>query len=122
SAAAALNSLEGAVVLIAGGYDKGLDLAEFADTIAAKASGVVLMKGNGANRLAELIAGRAAVKWADSMKEAVATARLEAESLAAGSKFAKVFVLLSPGFSSYDRYGSYEERGEDFKKLVSENR
>jgi UDP-N-acetylmuramoylalanine--D-glutamate ligase len=51
------------------------------------------------------------VVTAESMDEAVSLAH----GLAAGTGA----VLLSPGCSSFDWYGSYDERGRDFQRLVS---
>jgi UDP-N-acetylmuramoylalanine--D-glutamate ligase len=52
------------------------------------------------------------VTTAASMDEAVASARAAARS---GD-----VVLLSPGCASFDWYGSYGERGDDFARAVAE--
>jgi UDP-N-acetylmuramoylalanine--D-glutamate ligase len=94
------------VVLIAGGQNKGLDLGEL-----AAAGSVVEVVAIGASAAEVLDAfdglpGRAA----GSMREAV--------ELAGAAATPGDVVLLSPGCASFDWYGSYSERGDDFTAEV----
>ena len=97
------------VVLIAGGRNKGLDLAPMVAPnnvrflIAIGESGPVLLNG---------AAGRPAF-LAGGMEEAV--------DIAAGRAVEGDTVLLSPGCSSFDMFRSYEERGTVFGRLVREH-
>ena len=102
---AALAGLPG-VVLIAGGRNKGLDLAPLAD---GRPRAVVAI-GEAAAAVVVAYEGRCPVVTAESMDEAVSLAH----RLAVGTGT----VLLSPGCSSFDWYDSYDERGRDFQRLV----
>lgn len=111
--AAALRGF-GAVVLIAGGRNKGLDLS--AMRVAAEAGGrrrvrAVVAIGEAAEEVAAAFSGYP-VERADSMRAAVRAAR----ALVRPGEV----VLLSPGCASFDWYRSYEERGADFARLVRE--
>jgi UDP-N-acetylmuramoylalanine--D-glutamate ligase len=99
------------LVLIAGGYDKGVDLAP----MAADISGVdaVLAVGDTAPRVATAFDGVAVVEIVADLDEAVDRAARLARP---GST-----VLLSPGCASFDRYGGFEERGDHFRALVNRN-
>jgi UDP-N-acetylmuramoylalanine--D-glutamate ligase len=107
---AALNDVAavGSAVVIAGGRNKGLDLAVLAE--AAPAVRGVVAIGEAAVEVAAAFAGIRPVKEAASMEEAVAAAAELAEPGDA--------VVLAPGCASYDWYGSYGERGDDFARLV----
>jgi UDP-N-acetylmuramoylalanine--D-glutamate ligase len=96
------------VVLIAGGRNKGLDLSDLVGP-EANLRGVVAI-GEAAGDVAAAIGGRAPVKEAGSMSDAVADAAAMAEPGDA--------VLLSPGCASFDWYSSYGERGDDFARAV----
>ena len=98
----------GRSVLIAGGRNKGLDLAPLAE--AADGLRAVVAIGEAAPEVLEAFAGRCPVTPAKSMAEAVSTAATLAR---AGDA-----VLLSPGCASFDWYGSYAERGDHFARLV----
>lgn len=108
--ASVLAALSGftSVVLIAGGHNKGLDLGELRRS-ADRVRSVVAI-GEAAEEVESVFAGIRPVRRASSMREAVAEAREAAES---GD-----VVLLSPGCASFDWYGSYAERGEDFVRAV----
>ena len=95
------------VVLIAGGRNKGLDLGALAD-VADRVRAVVGI-GEAGPLVVEAFPGVESVS-VGSMEEAVAAA----------ARFARPgdTVLLSPGCASFDRYGSYAERGEHFAGLV----
>ncbi len=97
-------------VLIAGGRNKGLDLAAMAD-VADRLRSVVAI-GEAASQVEQVFAGRCPVTTAESMEEAV---RASAGIARAGDA-----VLLSPGCASFDWYGSYAERGDHFVQLVHE--
>jgi UDP-N-acetylmuramoylalanine--D-glutamate ligase len=105
------------VVLIAGGRNKGLDLSP----LAAEAGRVrhVVAIGEAADDVARAFAGPGsgsgspAVTRAASMDEAVLVA---AEAARPGDA-----VLLSPGCASFDWYGGYGERGDDFARAVAEH-
>jgi UDP-N-acetylmuramoylalanine--D-glutamate ligase len=98
------------VVLIAGGRNKGLSLsplAEVADHLRA-----VVAIGEAAGEVEAAFAGVRSVTRARSMHDAVASAHGLAE---AGD-----VVLLSPGCASFDWYGNYAERGDDFVRAVND--
>ncbi len=107
---AALASIHsfGSVVLIAGGLNKGLDLAPLTSTPPVRA---VVSIGQASPELVE--AGPPGqVTPVDSLEEAVWTAfRL--------SRPGDV-VLLAPGCASFDQFDSYQARGEQFSRLVSD--
>lgn len=96
------------VVLLAGGRNKGLDLAELAAEPARMRAVVAI--GEAADEVAAAFAGVCDVVRADSMGTAVAAARARAT---AGD-----VVLLSPGCASFDWYSGYAARGDDFARCV----
>jgi UDP-N-acetylmuramoylalanine--D-glutamate ligase len=109
---AALTAIRGfeKVVLIAGGRNKGLDLSALAagaDRITA-----VVAIGESADDVAATFSGLRPVESASSMVEAVERA---AALAGAGDT-----VLLSPACASFDWYGGYQERGDDFARCVRE--
>ena len=98
------------LVLIAGGRNKDLDLAQMA-TEPARMQGVVAI-GDDADLIEEAFASVCPVVRAGSMADAVdAAARMASPG---------VSVVLSPGCTSYDWYGNYNERGDDFVRCVHE--
>ncbi|MCL8209399.1 MAG: UDP-N-acetylmuramoyl-L-alanine--D-glutamate ligase [Actinomycetia bacterium] len=106
---AALEALEGPLVVIAGGYDKHLDYAELGRALSRRARAVVLL-GQTAEKIARAIGSGPVVRRAADLAEAVAVAR----SLARPGDT----VVLSPASASYDQYRNFEERGEHFRALV----
>jgi UDP-N-acetylmuramoylalanine--D-glutamate ligase len=110
---AAVTAVRGfdSVVLLAGGRNKGLDLSVLAGE--ADRLRAVVAIGEAASEVAAAFAGSAVpVSVATSMDDAVARARAAARP---GD-----VVLLSPGCASYDWYGGYGERGDDFARAVAE--
>jgi UDP-N-acetylmuramoylalanine--D-glutamate ligase len=109
AASAAIRSFE-RLVLIAGGYDKGVDL----QSMAAHVDGItaVLAIGDTASAVAAAFAGAPIVEVVGDLDAAVARA---AALATAGST-----VLLSPGCASFDQYSGFEARGDHFRELVLE--
>lgn len=111
---AALNTVPGMVVLIAGGYDKGLDFDELGPVMGGKVR-VLITMGDTAPRIAAVaayLAGPAGplVLRAQSLDEAVQLAYRHARE---GET-----VLLSPACASFGMFANFEERGRAFKTLV----
>jgi UDP-N-acetylmuramoylalanine--D-glutamate ligase len=104
---AALSAFE-SVVLIAGGRNKGLDLAILAK--GAERVRAVVALGEAGFEVEAAFAGLRPVTLALTMDDAVAAAAAAARP---GDT-----VLLSPGCASYDQYRSYAERGDDFVRAV----
>ena len=96
------------VVLIAGGRNKDLDLAQIA-VESGRIKSVVAI-GESAEMISQVFAGKKTVAIASSMQEAV--------EQAARVSVAGDVVLLSPGCTSFDWYGGYAERGDHFAGLV----
>ncbi len=110
-----LSAVEAPVVLIAGGEAKaGEDLA-WIETIKAKAAFVLLI-GAAAPLFADKLSDRGYDNYeiVETMENAVA----QSLELAIANK-AKV-VLLSPACASFDRYQSFEHRGEHFRQLCQQ--
>jgi UDP-N-acetylmuramoylalanine--D-glutamate ligase len=106
----ALESLEGPLVLLLGGKDKGEDLRPLKVAMHAGVRGVVLY-GEARARMQAALAGTWNLRSVDGpFEEAVATAR---EMAAPGD-----LVLLSPACSSFDMFENYEARGRRFTALA----
>jgi UDP-N-acetylmuramoylalanine--D-glutamate ligase len=104
-----LRAFEGTpVVLIAGGYGVGFDLAAWLAAVRERTRAVVLL-GASAGEVAELLHGHP-LRLAGTLEEAV--------EQAAGRARPGDTVLLSPAYKSYDMFSSYEERGRRFKDAV----
>jgi UDP-N-acetylmuramoylalanine--D-glutamate ligase len=109
---AALNAFDAPVLLIAGGYDKGIPFDPLGPAVARKARHLLLI-GATADRIAEVVERHGAtptIHRCASLPEAVEAA----SSLAAPGDV----VLLSPACASYDMFRNFEERGKQFKELV----
>lgn len=109
SAAVALNSFNGPVWLILGGEDKGSSYNLLRKLVKDHAAGVLLI-GEAAHTIRKELGGSAPCIMCGTMKKAV---RYCAEHAGQGDT-----VVLSPACASFDQYKNFEDRGEDFKRLV----
>ena len=107
----ALDCFAKPIVLLMGGRDKGSNFKLLADSIGKNVKELVVM-GEAAGPIKNALSQRIPTKTADSMDAAVATAFADANP--------NEVVLLSPGCASFDWYGSYAERGEDFRRAVEQ--
>ncbi|HBR93008.1 MAG TPA: UDP-N-acetylmuramoylalanine--D-glutamate ligase, partial [Opitutae bacterium] len=109
---AALESVGPPVVWIGGGRAKGGDIEAFAREVSDYVNAAVLY-GEVAPRLAAALEG---------LLDSVQVFSCFADAVYAAAELAKSMtdanVLLSPGFSSFDQFGSYAERGKSFTDLV----
>jgi UDP-N-acetylmuramoylalanine--D-glutamate ligase len=111
----ALDAFRSPVVLLAGGYDKGLDLADLVRGIVARRVKGVALLGQTAEKLKDLLKqidpdGRVPAKIHVTLEAAFQWAAAQS---APGD-----VVLLSPGCASYDWFPNYEARGEEFTRLA----
>ncbi len=107
AAQAAIRSFD-PVVLIAGGYDKRVDLSPMA-TDAERLRAVIAL-GDTAPALGRVFAGAVDVETVADLAAAVDAAARRAHP---GDT-----VLLSPGCASFDQYPGFEARGDHFRELV----
>jgi UDP-N-acetylmuramoylalanine--D-glutamate ligase len=132
---ALLEAVPGPLVLILGGYDKGLPFDGLARAVIARDCAVVTM-GKTAAKIEEALRDAAGPKKADrsttgrdmaGMREARAVAGLdvtragsleEAVSLATAKARPGSSVVLSPACASFDMFADFEERGRLFKEIV----
>ncbi len=105
----AVECLEGPIVLIMGGRNKGSDFSLLADSIRQKVSTLILL-GEAAEEIAQALEDLPIIKKVKSMAEAVAEAH--------ASVVAEEKVLFSPACSSFDMYQNYKERGDSFREAV----
>jgi UDP-N-acetylmuramoylalanine--D-glutamate ligase len=115
STIAALSSFREPVVLIAGGYDKGVGFDGLGKEIAARAVGLVLI-GQTAGKIREAVLSsdpkfEGRIRFAKDLREAVFLAFEMARPY-------KGIVLLSPACASFDMFSNYEERGKRFKEII----
>lgn len=101
------------IVLIAGGRNKGSDMAVLVPLMRAHCRGVVLV-GEATGDFIDAFARTSYTDYvcADSFEDAVAKAREMAQS---GD-----VVLLSPACASWDMFDNFEQRGDLFKELVKD--
>jgi UDP-N-acetylmuramoylalanine--D-glutamate ligase len=113
---AAIRSFTEPIVLLLGGRDKNLPWEELAALVHERVERVVLF-GEAAEKIASALEQahgplQKTVEHCKGLEEAVQTA-------ARVTKPGEV-VLLSPGGTSFDQFRDFEERGEAFRKWVSE--
>lgn len=101
------------VHLIAGGYDKKIDLSPVA-AIARSIAGLYTIGATGESLAKAAGAGRASAQYCRTLDRAVdaALARMKPGDI----------LLLSPGCASWDQFTNYEQRGTHFVELVSTRR
>ena len=109
----AIDAMPSETVLIAGGYDKKSDYAEWISHLHGKCKLLLLMGQTKENIAAACDkAGFSAYRFVESMEEAVKIAYENADD---GD-----CVLLSPACASWGMFKCYQERGDVFKKCVRE--
>lgn len=100
------------VVLIAGGRNKGLDLAVLAE-LAPRLSGLVGIGESGA----EVLSAFSGSSLDDDRQVLASTMQAAVDAAGALARAGDV-VVLSPGCASFDWYDNYGQRGDDFARLV----
>ncbi|MCM8781844.1 MAG: UDP-N-acetylmuramoyl-L-alanine--D-glutamate ligase [Candidatus Omnitrophica bacterium] len=105
----AIRSLDGAIVLIAGGRDKGSDFTVLRGLIEERVKAIILI-GEAKAKIKTQLLGTAPLYEARDLKEAVQIGF----NVASKSDF----VLLSPMCASFDMFKNFEERGNVFKKAI----
>ncbi|MFH0909038.1 MAG: UDP-N-acetylmuramoyl-L-alanine--D-glutamate ligase [bacterium] len=108
--AAALRMCRGPVRLIAGGLLKEDDLSFIKEILAQRAVGIYLM-GRASEKMASAWSGVVPCFQSGTLNAALASAWRDAR---AGET-----ILLSPGCASFDQFRSFEDRGQQFRELVS---
>ena len=113
AAIAAVTSVAGPVVLLAGGQGKGGDFDVLAGAVADRLRAVVLF-GEDAEEMAQAFKGKAPVLRAADLEEALKAGR---DAAVTGDT-----VLLAPACASFDQFVNYLRRGDVFCELVRELR
>jgi UDP-N-acetylmuramoylalanine--D-glutamate ligase len=115
---AALRSFSRPVVLLLGGREKHLPLAELAEEACRRCRAVICF-GEAGPVLDEALQ-RAADCRPDDDRPKVMRATSLAEAVEAAHSLADAgdVVLLSPACTSYDAYNNFEERGADFRRMI----
>ncbi len=108
----AIKAMEGGIILIAGGYDKGADFDEMLEEAKGKIKTLVLFGQTAGKIQAAAKKHGMQIYIVKNLDQAVELSHSLAEN--------EDVVLLSPACASWDMYESYEKRGEHFKKLVNE--
>jgi UDP-N-acetylmuramoylalanine--D-glutamate ligase len=110
AACGALRSLQGNLVVLLGGKDKGEDFSPLRAALHEGVRGVVLY-GEARRRLAAALEGTVPLRTVDGTFQ---------EAVAAGRDLARPgdFLLLSPACSSFDMFENYEARGSLFAALA----
>jgi UDP-N-acetylmuramoylalanine--D-glutamate ligase len=102
-------TMQGKIVLIAGGLGKGADFSELRAPVADFVRSVVLI-GQDAPQIEEALGGVVPATHAASLEEAVGVAKTLAEP---GD-----VVLLSPACASWDMFRDFNHRGDVFTRTV----
>jgi UDP-N-acetylmuramoylalanine--D-glutamate ligase len=109
----ALSSLDGPLVVLLGGVDKGEDFSPLAEPLRARARAAIVYGAVRDRLTAEISDATEVVKVEGSFEDAVRAARARAR---AGD-----VLLLSPATASFDMFDNYEARGRRFTELSHED-
>lgn len=105
----AVQSLQGSIILIAGGVDKGSAYTPWIEGFTNKVKYVCAI-GQAAIKIHDQLSHKIPVKIFSNLDQAVQSASQLAQE---GDN-----VLLSPGCSSFDMFRDYAHRGEEFQRIV----
>jgi len=105
----AIMQVGGAIILIAGGRDKGDDYALLRNSVAAHVKHLMLI-GEAAHAIGAILGDLAPVDYPATLEDAVTRA---AEIAEPGDR-----VLLSPACASFDMFDNYQQRGRCFIDAV----
>jgi UDP-N-acetylmuramoylalanine--D-glutamate ligase len=109
STIAALAAIDGPTVLLLGGRSKGAGYEALREAIATSAIRRIVLFGEAGTRLAGLLEGHPL----DCASNVEAAVRVGLEVARPGDT-----LLFSPACSSFDQFRSFEERGQEFARVV----
>ncbi len=109
AAVASIDSVDGMIVLLAGGEGKGGDFSDLATALETKLRAAVLI-GTDADKISDAIDTVMPVYFAVDMNDAVQQAAAYADS--------DDTVLLAPACASFDQFDNYGARGDAFGTAV----
>lgn len=105
----AIEAVEGNIVLIAGGVDKGFPYTSWIAPFTNKVKCICAI-GQSAKKMQQELNSQIPVEIFSTLEQAVKHASFIAKEGEA--------ILLSPGCSSYDMFKDYAHRGNEFKRIV----
>jgi UDP-N-acetylmuramoylalanine--D-glutamate ligase len=113
---AAIRSFSEPIILLLGGRDKNLPWDELAGLVRTRVERVVLF-GEAAEKIAAVLN-----EAHGPLQNTVERCKNLNEAVQAAARMSKPgdVILLSPGGTSFDQFRDFEERGEAFRKWVSE--
>ena len=111
STIAAVESVKGAIILLLGGSNKGLDYTKLFKEMSKRVKHIVVY-GEIANQLIKDNENKFEISRFKTLKQALDFAVSIAKQADT--------ILLSPATASYDQYANYIERGKDFNRMVRE--
>jgi UDP-N-acetylmuramoylalanine--D-glutamate ligase len=115
---AGIRSFAEPLVLLLGGKDKDLPKDELAQEALQRCSAIVFFGADGALMEAAVEANAAYVAPEDRPQTARVATLAEAVRAARSMAEPGDVVLLSPACTSFDAYSNFEERGDEFRRLV----
>jgi UDP-N-acetylmuramoylalanine--D-glutamate ligase len=106
-----LESFNVPIILIAGGRDKAGDFSILRDLVKERVKAIVLI-GEATEKIKRSLGDITEILMAKNLQEAVEISR----SISTKGNI----VLLSPACASFDMFADFEDRGRQFKKIVTE--
>ena len=106
----ALGSFNKPIILIAGGRDKDSNFTILKERIQQKVKAVILL-GEAKDKIEKAFEGIQNIFQVSSLEESIKKARSLADS---GD-----VIMLSPACASFDMFQNFEDRGDQFKKMVN---
>jgi UDP-N-acetylmuramoylalanine--D-glutamate ligase len=117
-ALAGIRSFSEPIVLLLGGKDKDLPKDELAREALERCTGIVFFGADGPLLEAAVEANASSVPFEDRPLTARVTTLAEGVAEARQMAAPGDVVLLSPACTSFDAYNNFEERGEEFRRIV----
>ncbi len=105
-----LESFDNPIILIAGGRDKAGDFSLLRELVKERVKAIILI-GEAAEKINKALGDLVETFLAKDLEEAVLISR--------NISTRGDIVLLSPGCASFDMFIDFEDRGRQFKKIVS---
>ena len=117
ASSAAIKAIHQPKVMIIGGYDRQLDLTNFAEVVAKEAPTIrkVLLIGQSAKKMASNLETAGFTNYTQSDATTMSQIVAAAKDLALPGDA----IVLSPGFASFDMFKNFEDRGIQFNEAVA---